>query len=103
MWHFTTPVQSPGGPSYHADTVPASILTIPQPHSAWRWKVYDHNPHTQMSQLDAMNAAFEDTSAEDCQAWIRHAKIFFPRCLARENICCDIDENMWPNAGDRLD
>ena len=83
--------------NYHADTVPASILTIPQPHffSAWRGNIYDHNPHTQMSLLDAMNAGCEDTSAEECQAWIRHAK----RCLARENIPWDVDENMWPNAG----
>ena len=55
-----------------------------------------------LSLLDAMNAGCEDTSAEDCQAWIRHAKRFFPRRLAQENIRCDV-ENAWPNAGDRLD
>ena len=71
--------------------------------SAWRWKVHDHNPHTEMSLLDTMNAACKDTSAEACGAWICHAKIFFLLCLARDNIRCDVDENMWPNAGHRLD
>jgi hypothetical protein len=33
--------------------------------SAWRWKVYDHHPHDQMSLLDAMNAGCGDTSPED--------------------------------------
>ncbi len=28
---------------------------------------------------------------------------FFPRCLAREDIRCDLDENMWPNAEDQAD
>ncbi len=71
--------------------------------SAWRWKVYDHRPHDQMSLLDAMEAGCRDISAEDCQGWIRHAKRFYPRCIARENIRCDVDENMWPNAEDCID
>ena len=71
--------------------------------SAWRWKVYDHRPHDQMSLLDAMDAGCRDISAEDCQGWIRHAKRFYPRCMARDNIRCDVDENMWPNAEDRSD
>ncbi len=37
------------------------------------------------------------------QGWIRHTKRFFPRCLAREDIRCDVDENMWPNAEGVLD
>lgn len=71
--------------------------------SAWRWKVFDHRPHDQMSLLDAMDAACQDITAEHCQGWIRHAKRFFPRCLAREDIRCDVDENMWPNAEDRAE
>ena len=35
--------------------------------STWRWKVYDHHPHDQISLLDAMNAGCLDISAEDCQ------------------------------------
>ena len=42
--------------------------------STWRWKVYDHHPHDQMSLLDSMNAGCLDISAEDCQGWTRHAK-----------------------------
>jgi hypothetical protein len=30
--------------------------------SAWRWKVYDHHPHDQMSLLDAMNAGCGNTA-----------------------------------------
>ncbi len=48
--------------------------------------------------MDAMDAACQDILAEHCQGWIRHTKRFFPRCLAREDIRCDVDENMWPNA-----
>ena len=54
--------------------------------SAWRWKVLDHRPHHQMSLLDAMDAANQDTTAEHCEGWMRHAKILFPRCLYREYI-----------------
>lgn len=54
--------------------------------SAWRWKVFGHHPHDQMSLLEAMCAGCEDTSPEDCQGWIRHSRRFFPRCMARENI-----------------
>ena len=28
---------------------------------------------------------------------------FFPRCIAMENINCDVDENMWPDRQTRLD
>lgn len=31
------------------------------------------------------------------QGWIRHSKRFFPRCLANENIACDVDEALWPD------
>lgn len=71
--------------------------------SAWRWKVYDHQPHTRMTLLAAMDAACEDISADACRGWIRHSRRFFPRCIARQNICCDVDENLWPNRQDRHD
>jgi len=71
--------------------------------SLWRWKVYDHHPHDQMSLLDAMDDGCQDISAEDCQGWIRHARRFFPRCIARDDIRCDVDENLWPNGEDRVD
>ena len=65
--------------------------------SCWRWKVYDHRPHDQMSLLDAMNAACLAIRAEGCQRWIRHSRRFFPWCIAMEHINCDVEENMWPN------
>jgi transposase len=65
---------------------------------SWRWKVYDHRPHDQMFLLDAMYAGCLDISAEDCQGWTRLAKILFFRCIAQ-----DVDENLWPNAEDRVD
>ena len=71
--------------------------------SAWRWKVYDHRPQDQMSLLEAMAAGCMDIAPEDIQAWIRHSKRFYPRCMARETIRCDVDENLWPNAEDRRD
>lgn len=70
-------------------------------YSAWRWKVYGHRPQTQMTQLAAMDAACEDITADACRGWIRHLKRFFPRCIAREDIRCDVDENLWPNRQDR--
>ena len=71
--------------------------------SAWRWKVYDHNPYTQENLIQAMTGACGDISVESCQGWIRHAKGFFPRCLARENIACDVDEVLWPHPAERRD
>lgn len=76
---------------------PLFLNPIQEFHSAWRWKVYDRQPHTQMTQLAAMDAACEDITADACRGWIRHSKIFFPRCIAREDICCDVDEKLWPD------
>ncbi|KAI7812952.1 hypothetical protein IRJ41_012596 [Triplophysa rosa] len=70
---------------------------IEQFFSAWRWKVYDRQPHTQMTLLAAMDAACDDITADFCRGWIRHSKRFFPCFIAREDICCDVDENLWPN------
>ncbi|XP_018949691.2 uncharacterized protein LOC109078969 [Cyprinus carpio] len=67
--------------------------------SAWRWKVYDHRPYEQMPLLEAMNAGCLAIGAEDCQGWIRHARRYFPR----ENIQCDVDENLWHNRQERMD
>ncbi|XP_025766849.1 uncharacterized protein LOC112848074 [Oreochromis niloticus] len=71
--------------------------------SAWRWKVYDHQPHDQMSLLEAMDAGSRDITVDDCQGWIRHTRRFYPRCIDLDNIRCDVDENMWPNPEDRRD
>ncbi len=56
-----------------------------------------------MSLLDAMNAACEDITADHCRGWVRHSRRFFPRCMAMENIICDVDENLWPDQQERQD
>ncbi len=52
--------------------------------------------------MEAMNAGCLAIGAEDCQGWIRHARRYFPRCIARENIQCDVDENLWHNRQERM-
>ncbi|XP_032363963.1 uncharacterized protein LOC116677839, partial [Etheostoma spectabile] len=47
---------------------------------AWRWKVYDHQPHDQMSLLEAMDAGCRDITVHDCQGWIRHTKRLMKTC-----------------------
>ncbi|KAI7790162.1 hypothetical protein IRJ41_011132 [Triplophysa rosa] len=65
--------------------------------SAWRLKVYDRQPHTQMTLLSAMDATCDDITADAC----RGSKRFFPHCITREDIHCDVDENLWPNRPER--
>lgn len=69
--------------------------------SAWRWKVYDRQPYTRENLLEAMEQACDDITVESCQGWVRHTRGFFPRCLARENIACDVDEVLWPDPAQR--
>ncbi len=49
--------------------------------------------------------AMEDTCGNievaSVQGWIRHARRYFPRCLARENVSCDVDEVLWPDPARR--
>ncbi|RXN18454.1 receptor-type tyrosine- phosphatase U-like protein [Labeo rohita] len=71
--------------------------------SSWRWKVYDRQPYTRENLLRAMELACVDIPVEAFQGWIRHSRAFFPRCLARDNIACDVDEVMWPDAAQRHD
>jgi hypothetical protein len=70
--------------------------------SAWRWKVYGHHPHEHATLLLAKDESYDNINADQCQAWIRHAKMFFPRCVNNEDIHCDVDENLWPNAQETL-
>ncbi|CAM4714342.1 unnamed protein product [Leuciscus chuanchicus] len=71
--------------------------------SAWRWRVYEHQAQDQRALLHAMDAACEDITGDQCRGWLRHSRRFFPRCIARENIRCDVDENLWPNREQRVD
>ncbi|XP_072554161.1 uncharacterized protein [Paramormyrops kingsleyae] len=65
--------------------------------SAWRWKVYDHQPHVREGLLQAMEEACEEVDVGAIQGWIRHSRRFFPRCLAREDVACEVDEVLWPD------
>ena len=71
--------------------------------SAWRWKVYDRQPHAHMPLLQAVEVACGDIEVRSIQGWLRHAKRYFPRYLAREDVSCDVDEVMWPNANSTQD
>ncbi|XP_049331040.1 uncharacterized protein LOC125799111 [Astyanax mexicanus] len=71
--------------------------------SAWRWKVFERRPHERVALLQAMEEACDDIHTADCQGWIRHARRFFPRCLARENIAAEVDEVLWPDREQRRD
>ncbi|XP_049912445.1 coiled-coil-helix-coiled-coil-helix domain-containing protein 7 isoform X3 [Epinephelus moara] len=71
--------------------------------SAWRWHVYDRQPHARMPLLQAMEQACGDIEVRSIQGWIRHTRGYFPRCLAREDIACDVDEILWPDPNRRQD
>lgn len=71
--------------------------------SAWRWKVYDRQPHQRIPLLQAMEEACGDIDQGSCQAWIQHSRRYFPRCLAQDNIACDVDEVLWPDPQRRRD
>ncbi|KAI2660531.1 Estrogen receptor [Labeo rohita] len=74
-----------------------SLNPIEEFFSAWRWKVYDLRPYVQMALIQAMEEACDQIEAASIQGWICHSKRFFPRCLANENIACDVDEALWPD------
>lgn len=71
--------------------------------SAWRWKVYDLQPYVRIPLIQAMEEACDQIVAGSVQGWIRHSRRFFPRCLAREDIACDVDEVLWPDPARRRD
>ncbi|XP_061589461.1 coiled-coil domain-containing glutamate-rich protein 1-like [Cololabis saira] len=71
--------------------------------SSWRWKVYDRQPYTRENLLRAMDLACDDVAVEAFQGWVWHARAFFPRCLAMDNIACDVDEVLWPDPARRDD
>ena len=71
--------------------------------STWRWRVYEHQAQNQRSLLHAMDATCEDITGDQCRGWLRYAHRFFLRCIARENIRCDVDKNLWPDRQQRVD
>ena len=54
--------------------------------------MYERNPQAQLPLIQAMEEACGDIAPEAFQGWIRHTRPYFPRCLARENVACDVDE-----------
>ncbi|KAI2667382.1 DNA-directed RNA polymerase subunit beta [Labeo rohita] len=50
-----------------------------------------------------MEDACRDIAVDALHGWIRHARRHFPRCLARANIACDVDEVLWPDRNRRED
>ncbi len=71
--------------------------------SAWRWKVYDLRPYHRVPLIQAMEQARDHIEAASVQGWIRHTRRFFQRCLANEDIACDVDEILWPDPARRRD
>ena len=65
--------------------------------------MYDRQPHARMSLLQAMEEACGDIDMGSVLGWIRHARRYFPHCLAREDIACDVDEVMWLDVNSRQD
>ena len=71
--------------------------------SAWRWKVYDLRLQAEVPLIQAMEEACDQMEVVAMQGWIRHSRRFFPRCLANDNIACDVDEILWPDPARRRD
>ncbi|XDV41651.1 hypothetical protein PO909_010472 [Leuciscus waleckii] len=71
--------------------------------STWQSKVYDLQPQAQVPLIQAMEDACDQVDAAAVQGWIRHSRRFFPRCLANEDIACDVDEILWPDPARRRD
>ncbi|XP_032362812.1 uncharacterized protein LOC116674448 [Etheostoma spectabile] len=71
--------------------------------SAWRWKVYDLRLQAEVPLIQAMEEACDQMEVAAIQGWIRHSRRFFPRCLANDNIACDVDEILWPDPARRRD
>ena len=65
--------------------------------------MYDRNPQKCLPLLQAMEEACGDIAADAFHGWIRHARQYFPCCLARENIAYDVDEVLWPDRHRRED
>ena len=84
-------------------SVSSTLLSISKSSSAWRWKVYDRQPYERLTLLEAMEEACDDIDVSAIQGWIRHSRRFFPRCSAREDIACDVDEVLWPGPARRRD
>lgn len=93
-------------PAIHK-SLPSTIQPFPQASrsvfSVWWWKVYDQNPYTRENLLPAMELACGDIGYRCCQGWVQHSRGYFPHCLARDSIACEVDEVLWPDPTQRYD
>ena len=71
--------------------------------SGWWWRVYDLQPQAQAPLIQAMEEAYDQIEHAAIQGCIRHSRRFFPRCLANDDIACDVDEILWPDPARRRD
>lgn len=56
-----------------------------------------------MPLVQAMEEGCDEIDVDAIQGWIRHSRRFFPRCLSRQDIACDVDEVLWPDPAVRQD
>lgn len=101
-FHRAAPVQNgfADHPPFLAQYLPPYspfLNPIEELFSAWRWKVYDRQPFVRMPLVQAMEEACDEIDVGAIQGWIRHSRRFFPRCLARGDITCDVEEALWPD------
>ena len=82
---------------------PSTWSHIEEFFSAWRWKVYDLRLQAEVPLIQAMEEACDQMEVPAMQGWIHHSRRFFPRCLANDNIDCDVDEILWPDPSSRRD
>ncbi|XP_078023635.1 uncharacterized protein LOC117260022 [Epinephelus lanceolatus] len=87
----------------HVKELRRDFVLVKEFFSAWRWKVYERNPQSQVPLVQAMEEACGDISLKSIQGFMRHSRRFFQRCLDRENIACDVDEALWPDRNRRHD
>lgn len=56
-----------------------------------------------MPLVQDMEKACDEIDVGAIHGWIRHSKRFFPRCLASEDIACDVDVVLCPDPAVWLD
>lgn len=76
-----------------------AVFNFPKPHRGVFLVMEvegDCQPYTRENLLRAMDLACDDMAVDAFQGWIQHARTFFPHCLERDNIACNVNEVLWP-------
>lgn len=67
----------------------------------WRWKVYDHHPHDQMSLLEAMNTGCVETLLlKTARVGLDIPEDTLQDASPEKTEDVNVDENLWSNAGE---